>query len=79
MPSREQREQVSTEHQDGRESKNHERDVVEFSRAVGAAIENNHHHEGQHTTRERDARFAQPHAKSQQLFKPSRLLSSGIS
>jgi hypothetical protein len=31
----EQRQQVSTEHQDRREGYNHQRDVVEFPRAVG--------------------------------------------
>src|SRR5437868_1254582 len=56
MPSQEKRQQVSTEHQDRRESDNHQRDVVEFPWAVGAAIENNRDNEDEHTTRERDVR-----------------------
>jgi hypothetical protein len=64
MPSQEQREQVSTEHQDSSESDNHQRDVVEFPRAVGAAIEDNRNDESEHATRERDARFGQAHTKN---------------
>ena len=59
----EQRQQVSTEHQDRREGYNHQRDVVEFPRAVGTAIENNRDNEDEHTSRERDARFGQAHAR----------------
>jgi hypothetical protein len=63
MPSQEQRQQVSTEHQDGRESDNHQRDVVEFPRAVGVAIEDNRNNEDERTTRKRDTRFGQAHAR----------------
>jgi len=64
MPSQEKRQQVSTEHQDRRERDNHQRDVVEFPRAVGAAVEDNRDNEHEHTTRQRDAGFGQAHAST---------------
>jgi hypothetical protein len=54
---------VSTEHQDGRESDNHQRDVIEFPRAVGAAIEDNRDNKDERTTRDGDARFGQAHPR----------------
>ena len=51
---------MSTEHQDGRESDNRQRDVIEFPRSIGAAIEDNRDNENEHATRERGARFDQP-------------------
>jgi hypothetical protein len=59
--SQEKREQVSTEDQDGREGDNHQWDVVEFPRTVGAAVEDNRDDEDEHTTRQRDAGFGQAH------------------
>lgn len=53
---------MPTEHQDSRESDNHERDVVELSRAIGAAIEDNRDNEDEHTTSEYSTRFGQTHA-----------------
>ena len=55
---------MSTEHQYGREGDNHQRDVVEFPRAVGATIENNRDNEDEQTTRQRDAGFGQAHAST---------------
>lgn len=59
--SQEKRQQVSTEHQDGREDNNHQWDVVEFPRAVGAAVEDNRDNEDEHATRQRNAGFGQAH------------------
>ena len=64
MPSQEKRQQVSTEHQDGREGDNHQRDVVEFSRTVGTAVEDYRDNENQHTTRQRNAGFGQAHGST---------------
>jgi hypothetical protein len=46
---------VSTEHQDRSESDNHQRDVAQFPRPVGTAIEENGDNEKEHATREREA------------------------
>jgi hypothetical protein len=59
--SQEKRQQVSTEHQDGCQGDNHQWDVVEFPRAVGAAVEDNRDDEDEHTTRQRGAGFGQAH------------------
>ena len=51
MPSQEKRQQVSTEHQNGREGDNHQRYVVGFPRAVRTAIEDYRDNKDKHTTR----------------------------
>jgi hypothetical protein len=61
MPSQEKRQQVSTEHQNSRQGDNHQWDVVELPRAVGAAVEGNRDDEDEHTTRQRGAGFGQAH------------------
>jgi len=72
--SQEKRQQVSTEHQDGREGDNHQRDVVEFPRAVGAPVEDNRGNEDEHTTRQRDAGFGQAHGST---LGPGRVAAEG--
>jgi len=64
MPSQEKRQQVSTEHQNGREGDNHQRYVVGFPWAVRTAIEDYRDNEDKHTTRQRDAGFGQAHAST---------------
>ena len=61
MPSQEKRQQVSTEHQNSRQGDNHQWDVVELPRAVGAAVEGNRDDEDEDTTRQRGAGLDQAH------------------
>jgi hypothetical protein len=75
---------VSSEHQDGREGNNHQRDVVELPWAVGTTIEDNRDGKNERATRERDARFRQAHrrfkaqaAASRSIFPPLGTLADG--
>jgi hypothetical protein len=54
---------VSTEHQDGRESENHQRNIIELPGAIGTAIEDNRNNQNERATRERNTRFDQAHGK----------------
>lgn len=55
---------MSTENQYSREGDNHQRDVVEFARVVGAAIQDNRDNEDEQTSDKRDAGFCQAHAST---------------
>jgi hypothetical protein len=60
-PLQEQRNQVSTEHEDRCEGDNHQKDVVEFPWPIWTPIEGNGDNENEHATSEHEAGFGQSH------------------